>query len=81
MTGLYQPSLEKWQFGIKMSSFGHIQSMGLRQKTEKSVLMPTQRTMFLVVEWESTTMRALKSPAHIESILAMVSRVKIKTSL
>ncbi len=56
---------------------GHIQSLGLRFNMEKSVLSPAQRTTFLGVVWDSTTMRAPLSPARIESILAMVSRIKL----
>ena len=36
----------------------HIQSLGLRLNTKKSVLAPAQRTTFLRVVWDSVTMRA-----------------------
>ncbi len=56
---------------------GHIRSLGLRLNTKKSVLSPAQRTTFLGVVWDSTTMWAQLSPACIESILVKVSRIKL----
>jgi hypothetical protein len=55
----------------------HIQSLGLRLNTKKSVLTPAQRTTFLGVVWDSVTMQAQLSPARIESILTSVSRIKL----
>ncbi len=52
-------------------------SLVLRLNTKKSVLSPAQRTTFLGVVWDSITMRAQLSPNRIESILAMVSRIKL----
>ncbi|XDV37990.1 hypothetical protein PO909_007490 [Leuciscus waleckii] len=55
----------------------HIQSLGLRLNTKKSVLAPVQRTTFLGVVWDSVTMRAQLSPARIESILSTVTRINL----
>ena len=41
------------------------------------MLEPAQKTTFLGVVWNSVTMRARMSPARIESILAMVSGIKL----
>ena len=59
----------------------HIRCLGLRLNTKKSVSTPSQRTMFLGVVWDSTTMRAQMSPARVGSIQAMVSRVKLGHNL
>ncbi|KAI2658583.1 Transposon Ty3-G Gag-Pol polyprotein [Labeo rohita] len=59
----------------------HMKELGLRMNTKKSVLSPLQRTTYLGVVWDSTTMQARLSPARIESILAAVRRVKVGRSL
>ncbi|KAL0175067.1 hypothetical protein M9458_031035, partial [Cirrhinus mrigala] len=59
----------------------HMKELGLRLNAKKSVLSPLQRTTYLGVVWDSTTMQARLSPARIESILAAVARVKEGRSL
>ncbi|KAL0149156.1 hypothetical protein M9458_055588, partial [Cirrhinus mrigala] len=59
----------------------HMKTLGLRLNAKKSVLSPLQRTTYLGVVWDSTTMQARLSPARIESILAAVTRVKEGRSL
>ncbi|KAI2665989.1 Transposon Ty3-G Gag-Pol polyprotein [Labeo rohita] len=59
----------------------HMKTLGLRLNAKKSVLSPSQRTTYLGVVWDSTTMQARLSPARIESILAAVKRVKEGRSL
>ncbi|KAI2651171.1 Transposon Ty3-G Gag-Pol polyprotein [Labeo rohita] len=59
----------------------HMKALGLRLNAKKSVLSPSQRTPYLGVVWDSTTMQARLSPARIESILAAVKRVKEGRSL
>ncbi|KAI2651794.1 Protein P [Labeo rohita] len=56
---------------------GHMKELGLRLNAKKSVLSPVQRTTYLGVVWDLTTMQARLSPARIESILTSVKRVKI----
>ncbi len=48
----------------------HMKKLGLRLNAKKSVLFPLQRTTFLGVIWDSTSMQAGLSPAHIESLLS-----------
>ncbi|KAL0169003.1 hypothetical protein M9458_037225, partial [Cirrhinus mrigala] len=55
--------------------------LGLRLNAKKSVLSPSQRTTYLGVVWDSTTMQARLSPARINSILTAVARVKEGRSL
>ncbi|XP_067298541.1 sialoadhesin-like [Pseudorasbora parva] len=55
----------------------HLRCLGLRLNTAKSVLIPAQRTTFLGVVWDSTSMRASMSTAWVGSILAEVSGVKL----
>ncbi len=55
--------------------------LGLRLNAKKSVLSPLQRTTYLGVVWDSTTMQARLSPARIESILVAVRRVREGQSL
>ncbi len=50
----------------------HMKELGLRLNAKKSVLSPLQRTTYLGVVWDSTTMQARLSPARIESILTIV---------
>ncbi len=59
----------------------HMKDLGLSLNAKKSVLPPFQRTTYLDVVWDSTTMQAHLSPARIESILAMVKRVREGQSL
>ncbi len=59
----------------------HMKELGLRLNAKKSVLSPLQRTTYLGVVWDSTTMQARLSPARIESILTMVRRVREGLSL
>ncbi len=54
----------------------HMKELGLRLNTKKSVLSPLQRTTYLGVVWDSTTMQACLSPSRIESILTAVTRVR-----
>ncbi len=59
----------------------HMKELGLRLNAEKSVLSLFQRTTYLGVVWDSTTMQARLSPARIESILNTVRRVREGLSL
>ncbi|KAI2644160.1 hypothetical protein H4Q32_028378 [Labeo rohita] len=59
----------------------HMKTLGLRLNAKKSVLSPSQRTTYLGVVWDSTTMQARLSPARIELIFAAVKRVKEGRSL
>ncbi len=60
----------------------HLKELGLRRlNVKKSVLSPLQRTTYLGVVWDSTTMQARLSPARIESILTAVARVREGLSL
>ncbi|KAL0154075.1 hypothetical protein M9458_050534 [Cirrhinus mrigala] len=54
---------------------------GLRLNAKKSVLSPLQRTTYLGVVWDLTTMQARLSPARIESILTAVVSVRKGRSL
>ncbi len=54
----------------------HMKELGLRLNAKKCVLSPLQRTTYLGVVWDSTTMQARLSPAWIESILMAVARVR-----
>ncbi len=54
----------------------HMKELGLRLIAKKSVLSPLQRTNYLGVVWDSTTMQARLSPARIDSILTAVTRVR-----
>ncbi|XP_073720453.1 uncharacterized protein [Misgurnus anguillicaudatus] len=58
----------------------HMRELGLRLNAKKSMLSPVQRTAFLGVIWDSTTMQAHLSPARVESILLAVGRVKLGQS-
>ncbi len=59
----------------------HMKQLGLRLNAKKSVLSPVQRTTYLGVVWNSTTMQARMSPARIESIFTSVKRVREGQSL
>ncbi len=59
----------------------HMEKLGLRLNAKKSVLSPLQRTTFLGVIWDSTSMQARLSPVRIESILSAVKRIRLGQSL
>ncbi len=59
----------------------HMKELGLRLNGKKSVLSPLQRTTFLGMVWNSTSMQARLSPACIESILSAVKRIRLGQSL
>ena len=59
----------------------HIKRLGLRLNSKKSVLFPAQRTTFLGVIWDWTTMQARLSPACSSAILTAVKGVKLGQSL
>ncbi len=59
----------------------HMKELGLRLNAKKSVLSQLERTTFLGVAWDSTSMQARLSPARIESILSAVNRIKLGLSL
>ncbi|KAI2647949.1 Transposon Ty3-G Gag-Pol polyprotein [Labeo rohita] len=59
----------------------HLKELELRLNAKKSVVSPLQRTTYLGVVWDSTTMQARLSPSRIESILTAVARVKEGRSL
>ncbi|KAL0201659.1 hypothetical protein M9458_004846, partial [Cirrhinus mrigala] len=59
----------------------HMKDLGLRLNGKKSVLSPLQRTTYLGMVWDSTTMQARLSPVRIESIRNAVARVKEGRSL
>ncbi len=54
----------------------HLKVFGIRLNAKKSLLSPLQRTTYLGVVRDSTTMQARMSPGRIESILTEVRRVK-----
>ncbi|KAI2647573.1 Protein P [Labeo rohita] len=55
----------------------HIQSLGLRLNTKKSVLTPSQQTVFLEVHLDSIQMQACLAPARISSLNACLARFKL----
>ncbi len=59
----------------------HMKELRLWLNAKKSVLSPLQRTTFLGVEWDSTSMQACLSPARIESILSAVKGIRLSQSL
>ncbi|KAK3517038.1 hypothetical protein QTP70_033132 [Hemibagrus guttatus] len=59
----------------------HMRPLGLEINPEKCVLSPSQRTTFLGVTWDSTTMRACLSPAQVASILSAVNADWLDQSL
>ncbi len=59
----------------------HMRDLGLRLNAKKSMLSPLQRTSYMGVLWDATTMQARLSPAHIKSNLTTVRRVKEVQSL
>ncbi len=58
----------------------HMKELGLRLIAKKSVLSPLQRTTFLGVAWDSTSMQAHLSPVRIESILSSVKSIRLGQS-
>ncbi len=58
-----------------------MKDLGLSLNAKKSVLPPVQRTTYLGVVWDSTTVQVHLSPARIETILATVKRVREDQSL
>ncbi len=55
----------------------HIHSPGLRMNAKKSVLLPSQRTMFLGVYLDSIQMQARLAPARISNFTACLARFKL----
>ncbi len=55
---------------------GHIHSLGLRMNAMKSVLLPSQRTVFLGVRLDSVQMQARLAPARIPDLTACLARFK-----
>ncbi len=56
---------------------GHIHSLGLRMNAKKSVLLPSQRTVFLGVRLDSVQMQAHLAPARIPDLTACLARFKL----
>ncbi len=56
---------------------GHIHSLGLRMNAKKSVLFPSQRTVFLGVRLDSVQMQARLAPARIPDLTACLARFKL----
>ncbi len=56
---------------------GHIHSLGLRMNAKKSVLLPSQRTVFLGVRLDSAQMQARLAPARIPVFTACLARFKL----
>ncbi len=55
----------------------HIHSLGLRMNAKKSVLFPSQRTVFLGVHLKSIQMQARLAPARISNFTACLARFKL----
>ncbi len=55
----------------------HIHSLGLRMNAKKSVLLPSQRTLFLGVHLDSIQMQARLAPALISNFTACLARFKL----
>ncbi len=55
----------------------HIHSLGLRMNAKKSVLLPSQRTLFLGVHLDSIQMQARLAPAQISNFTACLARFKL----
>ncbi len=55
----------------------HIHSLGLRMNAKKSVLLPSQRTLFLRVHLDSIQMQARLAPARISNFTACLARFKL----
>ncbi len=56
---------------------GHIHSLGLRMNAKKSVLLPSQRIVFLGVRLDSVQMQAHLAPARIPDLTACLARFKL----
>ncbi len=56
---------------------GHIHSLGLRMNAKKSVLLPSQRTVFLGVCLDSVQMQARLAPARIPVFTACLARFRL----
>ncbi len=56
---------------------GHIHSLGLRMNAKKSVLLPSQRAVFLGVRLDSVQMQARLAPARIPVLTACLARFKL----
>ncbi len=56
---------------------GYIHSLGLRMNDKKSVLLPSQRTVFLGVRLDSVQMQARLAPARIPDLTACLARFKL----
>ncbi len=55
----------------------HIHSLGLRINAKKSVLLPSQRTVFLGVRLDSVQMQARLAPARIPDLTACLAHFKL----
>ncbi len=55
----------------------HIHSLGLRMNAKKSVLLPSQRTVFLGVRLDSIQMQARLAPARISNFTECLARFKL----
>ncbi len=55
----------------------HIHSLGLRMNAKKSVLFPSQRTVFLGVHLDSVQMQARLAPSRISNFTACLARFKL----
>ncbi len=55
----------------------HIHSLGLRMNAKKSVLLPSQRTVFLGVHLDSIQMQARLAPARISNFTTCLARFKL----
>ncbi len=55
----------------------HIHSLGLRMNAKKSVLLPSQRTVFLGVHLDSIQMQACLAPARISKFTACLARFRL----
>ncbi len=55
----------------------HIHSLGLRMNAKKSVLFPSQQTLFLRIHLDSVQMQARLAPARISNFTACLARFKL----
>ncbi len=58
----------------------HIHSLGLRMNAKKSVLLPSQRTVFWVVHLDSIQMQARLAPARISNFTACLALLQARPS-
>ncbi len=56
---------------------GHIHSLGLRMNAKKTVVLPSQRTVFLGVHLDSVQMQTRLAPARIPDLTACLARFKL----